>query len=107
MVAVEPVSLNSATETSPPASGLASTSRPPEEETIVPCLPRESWSTAITRELVNMDRVSGRAEGRLVPAISGAAISAHRLNSVRLSVAVIEPLPTSSMSGSFQWPGPA
>jgi len=40
-------------------------------------------------------------------AMSGAAISAHRLNSLRFSVEVSEPLPISSMSGSFQWPGPA
>ena len=53
-----------------------------------------------------MDRVVELAEAMFVPAISGAAISAHRLNSERFSVADSEPLPTSSMSGSFQWPGP-
>src|SRR3954465_605739 len=106
MGAVEPVSLNSATDTSPLARGLASTSSPPEEETMVPCLPRESWSTAITRELVRMLRVWLLALARLVPEISGAAISAHRLNSLRSSVAHM-PLPPSSMSGSFQPPGPA
>ena len=106
MVAVDPVSLNRATDTSPLASGLASTSRPPAEETSVPCLPRESWSTAITALLVRMDRVAELALTRLLPSISGAAISAHRLNSDWSSVALI-PLPISSMSGSFHAPGPA
>ena len=43
---------------------------------------------------------------RLLPSMSGAAISAHRLNSDWFSVALI-PLPISSMSGSFHAPGPA
>jgi len=107
MVAVEPVSLNSATDTSPHASGLARTSGPAEEDTRVPCLPRGSWSTAITRVLVSVDNVAALAEAMLVPAISGAAISDRRLNPVCFSVADSDPLPTSSMSGSFQCPGPA
>src|SRR5438552_11527701 len=41
-----------------------------------------------------------------LPISSGAAITAQRLKWVRYSVAVMPPLPTSSMSGSFQWPGP-
>src|ERR1035438_1144843 len=106
MVAVEPVSLNRATDTSPLASGLASTSRPLAEDTSRPCLPSGSWSTAITALLVRMDRVAELALARLVPAISGAAISAHRLNSDWFSVALIL-LPISSMSGSFHAPGPA
>ena len=32
---------------------------------------------------------------------------AHMEKCERYSVAVMPPLPTSSMSGSFQWPGPA
>src|SRR5581483_11011636 len=43
----------------------------------------------------------------LVLAISGAAISAHRLNSVRYSSGVEPPLPIWSRSGSFQAPGRA
>ena len=38
---------------------------------------------------------------------SGAAMIAQRLKWLRYSTSVIPPLPTSSMSGSFQWPGPA
>ena len=44
---------------------------------------------------------------RSLPAISGAASMDHRLKCERYSVVVMPPLPTSSMSGSFQWPGPA
>ena len=51
--------------------------------------------------------VSGVAARRSVPMINGAAIMAHMLMCVRYSVDVIPPLPTSSMSGSFQCPGPA
>ena len=51
-------------------------------------------------------RLGGGALRRSVPMISGAAIIAHRLKCVRYSVAVMPPLPTSSMSGSFQSPGP-
>src|SRR5256885_14797085 len=43
----------------------------------------------------------------LLPINSGAAIIAQRRKGVRYSVAVMPPLPTSSMSGSFQCPGPA
>ena len=43
---------------------------------------------------------------RSFPAMSGAAMIAHMLKCARPSVSV-KPLPTSSMSGSFQWPGPA
>src|SRR6266446_4470551 len=41
------------------------------------------------------------------PAINGAARMHHKLKCERYSVVVIPPLPTSSMSGSFQCPGPA
>src|SRR5262245_51842156 len=106
IVAVVRLSLNSTTETSPLASGLASTSCPLVEATSRPCLPNGSWSTAITRALVSVLNVVALALGMLVPAMSGAAISAHRLNSARSSVADM-PLPISSMSGSFHAPGPA
>src|SRR6185312_4420646 len=106
MVAVEPVSLNRATDTSPLARGLARTSRPPLEEISVPCLPMGSWSMAVTFLFVRMLSVVGLALVRLVPEMRGAAISDQRENSLWSSV-VLMPLPISSMSGSFQWPGPA
>ena len=43
---------------------------------------------------------------RSFPAINGAARMAQRLMCVRYSSSFMPPLPTSSMSGSFQWPGP-
>src|SRR5436190_874333 len=54
----------------------------------------------VFRSVLETDRMS-------LPISSGADIIAHRLKWVRYSVAVIPPLPTSSMSGSFQCPGPA
>ena len=53
-----------------------------------------------------MARLAGVMLRRSVPAISGESIAAHRLNSDWYSVVVMSPLPTSSMSGSFQAPGP-
>src|SRR3954447_12814242 len=60
-----------------------------------------------TSRLVSVASVAADAERRSVPMISGAAIIAHMLMCVRYSVAVMPPLPISSMSGSFQCPGPA
>jgi hypothetical protein len=51
--------------------------------------------------------IAGAMSRKSLPAINGAASSAHRLKCVRYSSFDIRPLPTSSMSGSFQWPGPA
>src|SRR5208283_5211374 len=53
-----------------------------------------------------MARISSVMLRISLPAISGAAIRHQRLKCARYSVVVIPPLPTSSMSGSFQWPGP-
>src|SRR4029078_9773667 len=44
---------------------------------------------------------------RSFPAMSGAAMIAHMLKCARPSVSFRPLLPTSSMSGSFQCPGPA
>src|SRR6266516_738617 len=74
---------------------------------MVPCLPSGSWSTAMTSELVRMLSVVADALRMSLPISNGAAMIAHMLKWVRYSVALIPPLPTSSMSGSFQWPGPA
>ena len=98
--------MNNTTATSPFANGLASTSAPPEDAISRPALPSESWSTAMTSLFVYSDSVAVVALRRSVPEISGAAISAHSDVSARSSVKDI-PLPTSSMSGSFQPPGPA
>src|SRR5579885_2963853 len=54
-----------------------------------------------------MASAAGDSAVMLVLAISGAAISAHRLNSDRYSSGVLPPLPTWSRSGSFHAPGPA
>src|SRR3954469_24410510 len=107
MVAGVLVSLNSATATSPLASGLVSAQCPLSLAMMVACLPSGSWSTAITSGLVEGARVAGETVRRSVPAISGAAISDHRLNSLRYSASLWPPLPISSMSGSFHAPGPA
>ena len=56
---------------------------------------------------VRIARVSGFMLDRSFPASSGAASIAHRDKWVRFSSSVNLPLPTSSMSGSFQCPGPA
>ncbi len=57
---------------------------------------------------IGQDRaVSGVIWERSLPASSGAASIAHRLMWRRFSSSVSLPLPTSNMSGSFQWPGPA
>ena len=107
MVRVPPVSLNSATARSPLASCLVKTTSPPDEEMMTPCLPSESWSIAMTSRLLRMSKVCWLAFRRSVPMSSGAAISAHRLKWVTCSALLRLPLPISSMSGSFQWPGPA
>ena len=61
----------------------------------------------MTALLVRIDSVCGLALMMLLPSISGEAISAHKLNWLWSSVAFMPPLPVSSMSGSFQPPGPA
>ena len=80
MVAVVPVSLNSATATSPLDSGLASTSRPPEDDDLSALFPRESWSTAMTALFVRIESVCEVALRMSLPSINGEAISAQRLN---------------------------
>src|SRR5215469_7506674 len=61
----------------------------------------------MTSELVRMSLMSGGMERTSFPAISGAASRAQKLKWARYSASDMPPLPTSSMSGSFQWPGPA
>ena len=62
---------------------------------------------AMTSLLVRISLISGDMFFKSFPAINGAARIHHRLKCERYSVVVMPPLPTSSMSGSFQWPGPA
>src|SRR6185312_5498640 len=62
---------------------------------------------AINSLLVNTLLVSFVMLLRSFPAISGAASMHQRLKWARSSAALKEPFPTSSISGSFQWPGPA
>ena len=97
--------LKSPTALAPPLSGLAQTSSGPSAFTRSPWRPSGSWSMAITSRLVRIDRVSGLILLRSLPASSGAARIAHRLIWVRYSSGFMPPLPTSSMSGSFQFPG--
>ena len=78
----------------------------PGVATSVPCLPSGSWSTATTSALVRMALVVALIERMSLPAMSGAARIAHMPKCDRSSSADI-PLPTSNMSGSFQWPGAA
>src|SRR4029453_9655672 len=80
---------------------------PPASRPLRPCMPSGSWSTAITSVFVRMSSVSREMLRRSLPAMSGAARSAQKLKWARDSDALRPPLPTSSMSGSFQWPGPA
>ena len=60
----------------------------------------------MTSALVRMALVVALIERMSFPAMSGAASIAHMPKCERSSSADI-PRPTSSMSGSFQWPGPA
>src|ERR1700678_4531841 len=62
---------------------------------------------ANTSLLVRIAEVSGGILERSLPASNGAASRTQRLMWVRFSSRFSLPLPTSNMSGSFQWPGPA
>ena len=61
----------------------------------------------MTSAFVSVARVSADILVKSFPAMRGAARIAQRLKCERYSSLVIPPFPTSSMSGSFQWPGPA
>src|ERR1051325_4233261 len=61
----------------------------------------------MTSRFVKISFTSGDMLRRSFPAIKGDASRHHKLKCARYSVVVIPPLPTSSMSGSFQCPGPA
>src|SRR5277367_2491861 len=61
----------------------------------------------MTSLLVRISFISGVILRTSFPAMSGAASRHHKLKCARYSVVLIPPLPTSSISGSFQCPGPA
>ncbi len=61
----------------------------------------------MTSQFVRISRVAEDMERRSLPAMSGALSSAQSEKCARYSVSLIPPLPTSSMSGSFQPFGPA
>src|SRR5207247_3485373 len=67
----------------------------------------DSCPTAVTSGFVRMSRVAGDMDRTSLPAMSGAAMIAHRLKCARYSSSVMPPFPTSSMSGSFHAPGRA
>ena len=111
---VEEAVLNKQSATSPFESGRAIMSMPLSFLILLALLPSESWSTAIICLLVTILSVSLSLSGipfdtKLLislPSISGAA-SIHQSEKCALfSLSSSFPLPTSSISGSFQWPGP-
>ena len=61
----------------------------------------------MTSGATRIARVASLIARTSFPAISGAARIAHSEKCARYSASVIPPFPTSSMSGSFQWSGPA
>src|SRR3954449_6444209 len=71
-----------------------------------PWMPMVSWSIAIASLLVKILSVCAVILVISLPAISGAAIMHQSDKCARSSPGVI-PLPTSSISGSFQWSLPA
>ena len=112
---VEDFVLNKHSATSPFASGLAIISIPLSFLILFAGLPRASWSTAIICLFVTILSVLFSLSGIpfvtncliSLPSISGAA-SIHQSEKCALfSLSSRFPLPTSSISGSFQWPAPA
>src|SRR3989338_1990552 len=105
--------LTRATTKVAPTSGPAQTSVSCEKSraTRRPWMPRGSWLTAMTSWLVSTERDSGDSEDSVHPMMRGALASAHRVKCTRNSDSVralgSDGLGHSSMSGSFQPPGPA
>src|SRR5207245_6416415 len=63
----------------PSPSGFIHTSWGPLSRTLRPCMPRASWSTAITSGFVRISRVSADMLRRSLPAMRGAASRAQKL----------------------------
>ncbi|CAM5281308.1 hypothetical protein SCANM63S_07268 [Streptomyces canarius] len=105
-VAVPPPRLNRPTATEPSDRGLANTSVVPSSRTLRPPAPSGSWFTASRRGLRRIALTSADMVRMSLPAMSGALSSAQRAKWERDSVSVRPGRPTTSMSGSFQCPGP-
>ena len=89
-------------------SGFDHVSNGPHRRDAIALLPQRVLVRSRSRPLFHQRRPRGLRSilVRSLPASSGDARIAHRLMCVRYSSAFIPPLPTSSMSGSFQCPGP-
>src|SRR3990170_1715733 len=98
--------LRSTTARSPFLIGFIQTSSSPSSRILCPCLPPQSWFTAMTSLFIRISFVESLIARRSLPAMSGALSSAQRLKCAMYSGFVIRPLPTSSMSGSFHAFGP-
>mmetsp|Transcript_310 Transcript_310/g.1032 ORF Transcript_310/g.1032 Transcript_310/m.1032 type:complete len:395 (-) Transcript_310:546-1730(-) len=79
----------------------------PDEATRRACTPSWSWLIAMISLLVRMLVVAADMVVTSQPMSMGALDAAHSVKCEVYSSVVIPPLPTSSMSGSFQPPGPA
>jgi hypothetical protein len=75
--------------------------------TWIACSASGSWLIVTRLRLPRIASVCADIDRRSLPAISGDAITAHSAKCDRISVSVIPPRPTSSMSGSLNRPGPA
>lgn len=106
IVAVPPPRLNRPTATDPSDRGLANTSVLPSSRTRRPPAPSRSWFTASSRGLRRIALTSADMVRMSLPAMSGAASSDQRAKCERDSVSDRPGRPTTSMSGSFQCPGP-
>jgi hypothetical protein len=93
--------LNSTTASEPSLIGFAHTSLSPESSTRRPCEPPQSWLTAMTSALRRIDSVALLTVRRSLPSSNGEESSDHSEKCAVYSVAVMPPLPTSSMSGSL------
>src|SRR5262249_47126342 len=90
----------------PSARGFIQTCCDPWSWTLRPCIRGGSWWIAMPSGFVRTSIVSFDIFWRSLPAMSGAAKSAQKLKWDRDSAGFSPPFPISSMSGSFQRPGP-
>ena len=105
--ASESLTLSNATAIDPSLRGFCQTCSPLSFLIRVPCIPSGSWSIAIISGAVSISLIVSFIVLILLPAIRGAAIIHHIAKCERHSVGVNASFPISSISGSFQCPGPA